>query len=578
MSQSAVSCPQTYTICHISPFDLILTEYYTSQEPTDAIAAPDYTPILPALFDTFDNRYPSLTDLLDDVNRTAFQAGFAIFTRRSGGTHSSAELICWRSGPYRDRVEPGTRVREARSAKCDCTFHLHAYKLDTNTETWKFLLYNGNHNHPPSIQSAIPRVRCINHTLAATIRSLANAGTTAQRIQRYLNNKEIPIPLRARDINNLVFRPKRADRAGHSSAEALVAQLLERDELFRAFVNGRDRLVGILYTTPEARQLTRRFSNPLLMDCTYKTTRERLACLHIVGITASNSNFTSAVIWMLTETSDWYERALRAYLNIMGPIQVKVVLTDREEALAIGIKRVWDDRVAQIYCFWHIAKKIATKCKLGLPKKDYEDFLSDWTELIVNAVSHESMDKGVGMLRAKYSGRTQFDAIVSYVMDLLGSKEEYVHAWTDLHLHYSNRNTSRGEAAHNALKTSFGHSKGDLYSAIRTICSRLEVEYREVTAKMEQEVVRTCLRSASIFNAKRSFLESKDGGNASPTPRSMASSQSTRLPRRRSRCAWPRLTCFRGLHSQFPHVPAHTNAPWVLPALMRLSLSSRTMA
>ena len=278
-------------------------------------------------------------------------------------------------------------------------------------------------------------------------------------------------------------------------------------------MDGRDRLVGILYTTPKARQLTRRFSNPLLMDCTYKTTRERLACLHIVGITASNSNFTSAVIWMLTETSDWYERALRAYLHIMGLIQVQVILTDREEALATGITRVWDGQVAQIYCFWHITKNIATKCKQGLPKKDYEDFLSDWTEWIVNAVSQESMDKGVGMLRAKYSGRTRYDKILSYVIDLLGCKEEYVHAWTDQHLHHGNRNTSRGEAAHNALKTSLSHSKGNLYSAIHTIRSRLAVEYREVTAKIEQEVVRSSLGSASIFNAVRDQeFDSKDDG------------------------------------------------------------------
>ena len=190
----------------------------------------------------------------------------------------------------------------------------------------------------------------------------------------------------------------REDRGGHSSAEAIVSRLSTQNELFRAFVDEKDQLVRIMYTTQTARQLTRRFSNPLVMDCTYKTSKERLPLLHIVGVTSTNRNFTSALIWLRDETTEWYERGLRAFREIMGDLELEVIITDREQALAYAIKRVWDGNVAQILCYWHLSKNITANCKSGLTNDEFDRFKNDWTGLIVDAATENALNEGVQRL------------------------------------------------------------------------------------------------------------------------------------------------------------------------------------
>ncbi len=167
-----------------------------------------------------------------------------------------------------------------------------------------------------------------------------------------------------------------------------------------------------------------------MADCTYKTNKYKLPCFHIVGFTASNSNFTAAVVFMLRETTDWYERSLKAFLIIMGTLEIKVILTDREPALALALENCLPS-VKQIYCLWHIEKNIATKCKGGLSKDEFSGFIDDWKKWIVQAGTEEGLEEGIEALRSKYQPKRQFETIMDYIDSLLHDRTRFVHAWTN---------------------------------------------------------------------------------------------------------------------------------------------------
>jgi hypothetical protein len=99
---------------------------------------------------------------------------------------------------------------------------------------------------------------------------------------------------------------------------------------------------------------------------------------------------------MLQETEDWYIRALEAVFNMVGPIELRVVLRDREVALG-NAHPLLRPQVKQALPYWHLTKNIATKCKLVLEKGEYDGFLAAWTSCIVQA-AEEGLEEGKAAL------------------------------------------------------------------------------------------------------------------------------------------------------------------------------------
>ena len=209
---------------------------------------------------------------------------------------------------------------------------------------------------------------------------------------------------------------------------------------------------------------------------------------------------------MLRETTDWYERSLTAFLAIKGPLEIKVILTDREPALATALEIVLPN-VKQIYCIWHIEKNIATNCKNGLTKEEFSGIVDHWKKWIVQAATEEGLREGTEALRSKYQPKRQFETILDYIDNLLHDRTRYVHAWTDRHLHLGQRNTSRVEGAHRALKDTLNKSNSDLFMVITRISSYMKAEYTEVVNRMERERVKTSTAAGRLFDMVRTTVD-----------------------------------------------------------------------
>jgi hypothetical protein len=121
-----------------------------------------------------------------------------------------------------------------------------------------------------------------------------------------------------------------------------------------------------------------------------------------------------------------------------------------------------------LLCIWHVNQCILAKCKSIVGIDDWEAFQAAW-RTVIQAHTIEQFDNCWLAFKTQYSNaRTQ--ECVSYLQNEWlreGQRERLVTAWTDQHLHFGMRVTSRAEGAHAYIKRYLGgkKSKGDLYSS-----------------------------------------------------------------------------------------------------------------
>jgi hypothetical protein len=86
-----------------------------------------------------------------------------------------------------------------------------------------------------------------------------------------------------------------------------------------------------------------------------------------------------------------------------------------------------------------------------------------------------------------------YGALIQYIKEtwLNHYKTYIVRAWTDQHLHFGHRVTSRVEGAHSVLKSYLQVSTGDLHGVYEKIMLLLKNQHSEFDAAIEQNRIRT---------------------------------------------------------------------------------------
>lgn len=75
-------------------------------------------------------------------------------------------------------------------------------------------------------------------------------------------------------------------------------------------------------------------------------------------------------------------------------------------------------------------------------------------------------------------------------LEWLPWKDKFVSAWTEKHLHFGNRSSSRAEGAHAKLKLYLQVSTGSFQDVKKKICLAVEHEFNEIKVKLASEKIR----------------------------------------------------------------------------------------
>jgi len=369
-----------------------------SQQPEDADAPPSNIPALSA--DWLDRTYKDPHEARDLLN-SAQDLGFTV-SILSSKRKGYAQLGCWKS-------DNNPSVLSNVTVKTGCRFRLSMTPRDRSLprEQWEWMMnpIHLRHNHDAeAARLAMPAARRASVRPAhAQIYLQMDLGVAPRLIEQDLDRAGYLVT--AKDLDNLRSRRDAAFIGNATTTEAALRILNESDNVFVHWVNlteARDeqdnspvgRLEGLLLATPQSRALTQLYPDILLMDCTYRSNQFNLPLLHIAGTTGHGTIFTSALVFMGTESIEWYERALRAFSThvLMGRrYHPRTVMTDRAQAIITALPRVFPE-AQHLYCQWHIMKNIQSECRRRLGKRLYNRFMKHWRADVLHAESAQAAE------------------------------------------------------------------------------------------------------------------------------------------------------------------------------------------
>lgn len=375
--------------------------------------------------------------------------------------------------------------RSTRTYKCECPFKITCKKKAGIG--WTFEVKCPQHNHPPAESlSAFPVARRLTREQKGQARSLLSTGTSNSDIAAALKAHHANCYVTPKDISNLRAAERSAMLAGRDPLRCLLEDFPSRGNFIRMKTNEVGRLEGLLFTTDEAMERARRFHDVFIIDATYKTNKDSLPLLHIVGIDCFFRSFTAAVVFLENEVQSILTWALEAFSDqVLQGRTISVINTDRDFALMNAVSQVLPF-CKRLLCIWHINKNIQAKCKAKIEKSTlryegsgvWEGFLRDWNSVVHSETAadfHEGWERLVLLMRLH--NLHWVEAYISATW--IPHHQSFVKSWADDFQHLGSATTSRAEGMHAALKKTIQTCTKDLLGCCGKIESAMRKQFED---------------------------------------------------------------------------------------------------
>ena len=221
-------------------------------------------PFIGSLFDTFD-------DLFAAVQRHAREEGWAVvktraYCRRADGRYYRYHLGCDRG--IKKHQSTGTGRRQASSRKEGCPWKGVAVARKCNEDGWVYETINSSHNHPPSLDASVhPMHRRLTDEERGALERHTQAGSRLNVIASDLraNNQA----LKKKDIPNERAKLQLQAAGPYTQTQRFVQALQESGEFHRFCRGADDRIIGVFWTFPWCREMTKAYPDVISMDNTY---------------------------------------------------------------------------------------------------------------------------------------------------------------------------------------------------------------------------------------------------------------------------------------------------------------------
>jgi hypothetical protein len=186
----------------------------------------------------------------------------------------------------------------------------------------------------------------------------------------------------------------------------------------------------------------------------------------------------------------------------------KSVITDKDDALSAAILAHLPF-VYHFLCIWHINMNVMKKCKpiscqqidndLGDEEigdnqykasvdEHWKAFLQFWNDVIGATIEDVFAATWIA-LHGAYP-EPEFVAAIAYPEnEWLHHKEKFVHAWTNHHLHFGHRATSKAEGAHALIKRELMVSTNDVVTVVNALVRTLKDQRAARKAALERAKV-----------------------------------------------------------------------------------------
>ncbi|KAL5704010.1 hypothetical protein ACHQM5_022490 [Ranunculus cassubicifolius] len=431
--------------------------------------------------------FHSRDELLQYVRNFSISQGYAT-TIRDSKTDKYVTIGCDRGGTYRNRMNTSMedRKRKTSSRLIDCPFRIKGIKVDGGS--WVIQTKNGTHNHEASRDMAGHPSAChLSNEEILRVNEMSKSGATPSQALTSLVQANPELKATNKTIYNVKAKIRKEELAGRTPIQALMDELSTGGFKYDYKRDADNRLTHLFFSHPSSITLSRSYPNVFVMDCTYKTNRFKMPLLDVIGVSSFNTSFYSCFGFLSKEEEEDYIWALMMFKKVLGTHEPTVIVSDRELALMNAIRVVFP-RTTNLLCTWHVEKNISANCKKHFEEgSDWETFILCWTG-VIQSDSESLFNEAWKELEGAYKEKV---IVINYVRKTwLPFRQHFVKAWTDFHLHFGNRVSSRAEGAHAKLKKYLKLSTNNLLVPSERICLAVDNTFREIKAQLARENIR----------------------------------------------------------------------------------------
>ncbi|XP_074293185.1 protein FAR-RED IMPAIRED RESPONSE 1-like [Silene latifolia] len=436
----------------------------------------------------FTTKFEARDQLVQHARRYYASKGYALSIKDSR-KDKYVVLGCDRGGVYRNRrnIPIDARKKASSSRLINCPFEVRGKR--SNEGLWVLELKNNTHNHDPSeCMSGHPSSRCLTQEEIRDVEKMSMAGIEPRQILTSLREKNPNLQAVSRTIYNMKAKLEKQNLGGRTLVQALFEEFEKGDFTFDYLKDKSGHLTHVFFAHTKSITLARTYTTTFVMDCTYKTNKYGMPLLDIIGISSFNKSFYAGFAFLRNEKTEDYIWALQVFARVLGPnSHPSVIVTDRQLALIDAIGVVFP-RTTHLLCVWHIQKNVVANLKgYFKDEEDWDVFISMWNAIIY-AETEEAFEESWLFLQLLY--REKKEAITYIEKTWIPEKKKFVSAWTENHMHFGNRASSRVEGAHAKLKKYLQVSNGNLHRVKNKICLAIENEFHEIKTLLESEKIR----------------------------------------------------------------------------------------
>jgi MULE transposase domain/FAR1 DNA-binding domain len=258
--------------------------------------------------------YESVSDALKALNAFAAAEGYAIIKRRSkswGGMMRRVILKCDKGGKKRKQNPAHTERKRSKSSRLtNCPFSMDLY-LEKEEVHWKIHLHNGNHNHTATKAIAHPTHRQLDSPRRRKIERQCDANIAPRQTHTSLlldsNSTDGNKPVLLSDINNARYRYRALRQGPRTAIQALINGLQEGSWYCQYQTDNSNAIRCCFFAYQKSIHLFQRFSEVVLIDCTYNTNKFNIPLFIITGRTSMNRSFTIRIAFLAGETFEDFQ-------------------------------------------------------------------------------------------------------------------------------------------------------------------------------------------------------------------------------------------------------------------------------
>ncbi|XP_062098832.1 protein FAR1-RELATED SEQUENCE 5-like [Humulus lupulus] len=321
--------------------------------------------------------FQSLDMVEEFIHEYARFIGFSlrksIMRKNTTGDVRQRQWVCsregWQSEMHVGRLDRTREPKPISRVGCKVCFRLNLVKGSRNWICKEFIPILSHNvvadNHKQFLRSN----RVISEGTLTTAQIMKESGIRTCHIMSYMAKQMggyENIQFTSKELYNRISHASKVEFIGSNARRAIGYLEHKADEdpgFFGQFSYNEDNcLLNLFWADGRCRSDYETYGHAVAFDSTYKTNSYGKSLLIWIGI---NNHCRMCILGFTVidnESSSSYKWATRAFLECMGGVLPKIVVTDGDEAIAITLEELMPD-VPHRLCYWHLHNKAVLKVK-----------------------------------------------------------------------------------------------------------------------------------------------------------------------------------------------------------------------